>query len=166
MQQLTLSLVLLLFPFALLAQEEIEIAPDSSGVFKKVEEMPRFPGCESPEMTVEEKNACAQRKFLEFIYTRVKYPFIARENGIEGTVVISFVVEPDGMLTNIRIARDIGGGCGEEALRVVELMNTLPERWTPGKMDGEAVRVYYNLPLNFKLEGGGKKKKKGRKERG
>jgi periplasmic protein TonB len=101
---------------------------------------------------------------LEFIYRQVRYPALARENGIEGTVVIVFVVEPDGTLTNIRIARDIGGGCGEEAQRIVELMNAMPERWTPGKVGGEAVRVQYNFPLKFKLEGGGKKKKRKKRE--
>lgn len=166
MQQLTLCLALLLFPLVLLAQEETPIAPDSSGMFKKVEEMPRFPGCDSPEMAVAEKQSCAERKMLEFIYRNVRYPELARQNGIEGVVVISFVVERNGVLTNVQIARDIGGGCGEESKRVVELMNTLPERWTPGKVGGEAVRVHFNLPVKFKLEGGGGKKKKGRKNRG
>lgn len=165
MRQLALSLALLLFPLVLLAQEETQIAPDSNGIFIKVEEMPRFPGCESPEMSVQEKRACAERKLLEFIYRNIRYPELARQNGIEGTVVIQFVVEPNGVLTNIRIARDIGGGCGEEAMRAVELMNTLPERWTPGKVGGEAVRVHYNFPVKYKLEGGGKKKK-GRKKKG
>lgn len=166
MQPLTLSLLLLLLPLTLPAQEEIETIPDSNGVYRVVEEMPRFPGCESPDMTLEEKQACSNQKFLEFIYTRVKYPAIARENGIDGTVLIGFVVEPDGSLTNIRILRDIGGGCGEEARRVAELMSAMPERWTPGKVGGEAVRVHFNFPLKFKLEGGGKKKKKERKKRG
>jgi protein TonB len=164
MRQLTLSLALLLFPFALLAQEESQVAPDSGKIYKIVQVMPRFPGCESPDMILMEKGLCAQEKLLEFVSQNVKYPEGARQDGIEGIVIIGFVVELDGTLTNIQVVREIGGGCGEEGKRVVELMNTLPERWTPGKMDGEDVRVLFNLPVKFKLEGGGKKK--GRKKKG
>lgn len=112
-----------------------------------------------------EKGQGAQEKLLEFVSQNVKYPEGARQNGIEGIVIIGFVVELDGTLANIQVVRDIGGGCGEEAMRAVELMNTLPERWTPGKVGGEAVRVHYNFPVKYKLEGGGKKKK-GRKKKG
>lgn len=120
-------------------------------IFKVVEEMPRFPGCEN-EPTVEAKKACADKKMLEFIYKNIKYPAIARENGVEGTAVITFVVEKDGTVKDARIVRDIGAQCGQEALRVVNMMNEQNIKWIPGKQRGRPVRVQFNLPVRFKLE--------------
>lgn len=120
-------------------------------IFKVVEEMPRFPGCEN-EATTEAKKACADKKMLEFIYKNIKYPAIARENGVEGTAVITFVVEKDGSVKDARIVRDIGAQCGQEALRVVNMMNESNLKWTPGKQRGRSVRVQFNLPVRFKLE--------------
>lgn len=120
-------------------------------IFKVVEEMPRFPGCEN-EATTEAKKACADKKMLEFIYKNIKYPAIARENGVEGTAVITFVVEKDGTVKDARIVRDIGAQCGQEALRVVNMMNESNIKWIPGKQRGRSVRVQFNLPVRFKLE--------------
>jgi protein TonB len=89
---------------------------------------------------------------LEFVYGNIRYPKPARRQGVEGICVVSFVVEKDGRLTNIRLRRDIGAGCGEEVLRVVQLMNEQDIRWIPGKQDGEVVRVEFNLPVQFRLE--------------
>ncbi len=114
--------------------------------FRAVEQMPRFPGCEDMAGTHAEKQACATQKLLEFIYKNIKYPVVARDNGIQGTVVVSFVVEKDGQLTDAIVMRDIGGGCGTEALRVVNLINEKAFRWTPGKQRGRPVRVQFNLP--------------------
>lgn len=120
-------------------------------IFQVVEQMPRFPGCEDAGSD-EEKGQCAQKKLLEYIYKNIKYPTIARENGVEGTAVVSFVVEKDGSITDAKIIRDPGAGCGEEALRVVNKMNELPSKWTPGKQRNENVRVQFNLPVKFRLE--------------
>lgn len=114
--------------------------------------MPRFPGCENEAGDNNAKKACADKKMLEFIYKNIKYPAIARENGVEGTCVIRFVVEKDGSIKDPQIVRDIGAGCGDESLRVVQLMNTMGEKWTPGKQRGRSVRVQFNLPVKFKLE--------------
>lgn len=121
-------------------QEEEEI-------FKVVEDQPAFPGCENISDKAEKKK-CADEKMLQFIYGNIKYPAIARENGVEGMVVIKFVVEKDGSITQAEVVRDIGAGCGQEALRVVGLM----PKWEPGKQRGRAVRVQFNLPVKFKLE--------------
>lgn len=121
--------------------------PKVEEIFKVVEDMPRFPGCED-ESNKDERKQCATQKMLEFIYKNIKYPAIARENGVEGTVVITFVVEKSGEITDARIVRDIGAQCGQEALRVV---NDMP-KWIPGKQRGRAVRVQFNLPVKFKLE--------------
>lgn len=120
-------------------------------IFRVVEEMPRFPGCEDqPDMN--SKRSCAEQKLIEFIYSNVAYPKVARENNVEGTVVIQFVVDVDGCVKNAVIVRDIGGGCGQEALRVVSKMDEMPEKWIPGKQRGKAVPVLLNLPIRFKLE--------------
>ncbi len=125
--------------------------PEIEEIFKVVEDMPRFPGCESTTAGKDDLIACASKKLYEFIYKHIKYPRIANENGIDGMVVIQFVVEKDGSIAGARIVRDIGGGCGNEALRVVNLMNEMPEKWVPGKQRGRPVRVMFNLPVRFKL---------------
>lgn len=122
-------------------------APKVDEIFKVVEDMPRFPGCED-KSNKDDRKKCAEQKMLEYIYKNIKYPAIARENGVEGTVVIQFVVEKDGSITDAKVARDIGAQCGQEALRVVNDMPT----WVPGKQRGRAVRVQFNLPVKFKLE--------------
>lgn len=119
-------------------------------LFKVVEEMPRFPGCEDiVELT--EKKACAQKNMLEYIYKNLVYPTEARDKGIEGLVVLQFIVEKDGSLTGIKTVRSIGGGCDKESMRVIESMNTMDSKWIPGKQRGEKVRVLFTLPVRFKL---------------
>ena len=120
-------------------------------IFQVVEQMPRFPGCENL-ATDAEKKACADKKMLEYIYKNIKYPGIACENGVGGTVVVSFVVEADGSISDAKLIRNPGAGVGEEALRVVNNMNNL-EKWTPGRQRNENVRVQFNLPMRFRLEG-------------
>jgi len=87
----------------------------------------------------------------------MKYPKKAKEQGIQGRVYITFVVEPSGSVTNIQLLRGIGGGCDEEAIRVVKLM----PKWEPGTQRGQAVRVQFNMPIKFSLP----KKKEQTKEK-
>lgn len=124
-----------------------KFAPEED-VFTVVEEMPRFPGCEEQGMTKAEKQVCAEKKMLQFIYERIRYPQLARETGTAGTAVLQFVIEKDGRITDIQIARDPGGGLGKEALRVVK---TMPN-WNPGKQRNKPVRVKYSLPVKYILE--------------
>ena len=84
---------------------------------------------------------------LNFLRSNIKYPQVAREVGIQGTVYVSFVVEKDGSVTQVTILRGIGGGCDEEAIRVTKLM----PKWKPGKQRGKEVRVSYNMPIKFTL---------------
>lgn len=122
-------------------------------VYKIADEMPRFPGCEQLDTTLAFKKKCAQQSLLAFIYSNVRYPMEAQQEGIEGTVVLNFIVEKDGTISNPNIVRDIGGGCGEEALRVVSGMNGAGAVWTPGlNKDGNPIRVSFNLPVKFKIE--------------
>ena len=130
--------------------EEEPAAPELPFII--VEQMPRFPGCEDMAGTKKEKEKCAERKMLEFIYKNIKYPAIARENDVEGTCVIGFVINEEGAITDAKIVRDIGAKCGEEALRVIKLMNSMPQKWTPGKQRGRKVKVQFNMPIRFKLQ--------------
>lgn len=127
--------------------------PAVEEIFKISETMPRFPGCENQNLSASAAKKCADRRMLDFIYSNVHYPSIARENGVEGIAVISFVVEKDGSVTAPRIVRDIGAQCGQEALRIVQLMADQGIKWTPGKQRGRPVRVQFNLPVKFKLDG-------------
>ncbi len=124
--------------------------PPQEEIFRVVEEMPRFPGCE--EVTDrQERESCSQEKLLNFIFDNLQYPALARENDVEGTVVVSFIVEKNGSLSNIRIVRDIGAGCGHEAERIIGQMNSEDIRWIPGKQRGRARRVQFNMPIRFEL---------------
>lgn len=119
-------------------------------IFKVVEEMPRFPGAGCEEIAdATARKQCADKAMLEFIYKGIKYPKAARDAGVEGTVVVTFVVTKDGAIEDAKIVREIGGGCGEEVLR---LMGTMPHNWIPGKQRGRAVNVQFNLPIKFKLD--------------
>ncbi len=96
--------------------------------------MPEFPGGE-----------VALRKFIA---TSVKYPVIAQENGIQGRVYISFVVNTKGKVIDVKIARGVDPNLDKEAIRVV---NSMPA-WKPGKQRGKAVKVSYTVPINFVLQ--------------
>ena len=103
-------------------------------IFKSVEEQPEFPG--------------GTAKLLEYVQKNLKYPMMARESDIQGKVFVGFVVEKDGSISNVKVLRGIGGGCDEEAVRVVQ---SLP-KFKPGKQRGNTVRVAYTLPIVFKLQ--------------
>lgn len=104
------------------------------GVFTYVEEMPEFPGGENA--------------MLGYLAKNIRYPSEARETSISGTVYISFIVHKDGSIGEIELLRGIGGGCEEEAIRVIRNM----PRWRPGKQNGNTVNVQYKLPVNFKIK--------------
>lgn len=116
------------------APEIVEEEVVEQEVFTIVEEMPGYPGGDA--------------KMYEYLGKNIKYPQIARESSIQGRVFVNFVVEPDGSVTNVKVLRGIGGGCDEEAMRVVKSM----PKWKPGKQRGKAVRVSYTLPVVFKLQ--------------
>ncbi|MCP4439188.1 MAG: energy transducer TonB [Aureispira sp.] len=120
-------------------------------VFSIVEQMPRFPGCEDIDGDNASKKQCADQKMLQFIYKNIKYPPMGRDHQIEGLVVVSFVVGRDGYIKDTKVLRDPGSGWGKEGLRIIKLMNNLPERWTPGMQRGQAVEVRYNVPIRIKL---------------
>ncbi len=119
--------------------------------FLFVERMPVF-GQECRELAGDARKACSDRALLAFVQSRVRYPAMARENGLQGTVVVSFTVEKDGSISAIEAVRKVAGGCTEEALKAVEAINNEGQKFTPGMQQGRAVRVRFNLPIKFALQ--------------
>lgn len=102
--------------------------------------------------TLDSIRTCSQYTLLSIISSNIRYPEEARQKDIQGTVVVSFVVEPNGKISTIRVVRDIGGGCGAEAMRVIAALDEAGLSWKPGIQDKKAVRVRQVMPLRFKLE--------------
>lgn len=117
-------------------KEESEGTPDSNKAYDVVDEMPQFPGGPSA--------------LFEFISKNIQYPKEAEDANLQGRVIISFVVEKDGSVSNAKVVRPIDPLLDAEALRVV---NSMP-KWIPGKQNGEAFRVKYTIPVTFRVEGG------------
>ena len=113
---------------------EVGEVEGESDVYQIVEQMPEFPG--------------GVAELFHYISKNIHYPQKAREKGIQGRVFIGFIVEKDGSLSDFKVLRGIGHGCDEEALRVVQSM----PKWKPGMQRDKAVRVSYQIPINFKLE--------------
>lgn len=103
-------------------------------IFQVVEEMPEFPG--------------GMAELMKFLGNNIKYPAVAQENGIQGRVIIQFVVEKDGSVANPVVAKGVDPALDKEALRVVKSM----PKWKPGKQRGKAVRVKYTVPVTFRLQ--------------
>lgn len=137
------------------AKAEVKsITPEDNpkAIYKVVEMMPRFPGDGCEELpTKQEKDQCSQKALLDFIYSNMNYPQRARDNYIEGTVVVQFIVRKDGAVTDAKCVRSIGGGCDEEAVRLVQLMADEELYWIPGLQRGKPVNVQFNFPVKFKL---------------
>ena len=104
-----------------------------NGIFITVEQMPSFPGGEV--------------EMQRYIRENLKYPETAQNGGIEGRVVLRFIVGDDGSITDVTVIRGLDPDCNAEAVRVIESM----PKWTPGKQNNIAVPVYFNLPIQFKL---------------
>ncbi len=119
------------------AKEEIaapEPPKDEHKVFEVVEQMPSFPGGEAA--------------LTAFLSSNTKYPEIALENNIQGRVVVKFIVEKNGSITDVHVVKSVDPSLDKEAVRVVKSM----PKWTPGKQNGQAVRVQYMVPVTFKLQ--------------
>lgn len=127
-------------------EEEVEVEE----IFVRVEKMPAFPGCEDMG-TQEEAIKCTEQNVMSFIYKNLKYPSVARENGVEGTVVISFIINKQGKITDVQLMRDIGAGCGEATKKTIEKLQE-QITFSPGMQQSKPVQVRYNLPIRFKLQ--------------
>jgi periplasmic protein TonB len=102
-------------------------------IFTVVEEMPTFPG--------------GDESRIKFLTENIHYPQMAKESGIQGTVYVTFVIDEKGRVADVKVLRGIGGGCDEEAVRVVKMMPP----WNSGKQSGKPVRVQFNMPIKFTL---------------
>jgi protein TonB len=107
---------------------------EETKVFDVVEQMPSFPGGPSA--------------LMQFLSSNIKYPVVAEENGVQGRVVCTFVVERDGSITDVRVIKSVDPSLDKEAVRVVKSM----PKWIPGKQNGSAVRVKYTVPVTFRLQ--------------
>ena len=107
---------------------------EEAKVFDVVEQMPSFPG--------------GQSALLQYLSSNIKYPVVAEENGIQGRVIVTFVVEKDGSITDVRVVKSVDPSLDKEAQRVVKSM----PKWIPGKQNGAPVRVKYTVPVTFRLQ--------------
>ena len=114
--------------------EEVKVVEEKEYQIFDIQKPPSFPG--------------GERELLKYLAENIKYPPLARENNIQGSVALSFVIQKDGSVSDVSVLKDIGGGCGKEAVRVV---NGMP-KWSPGEANGHPVKVRYTLPVRFKLE--------------
>ncbi|QJD95300.1 energy transducer TonB [Mucilaginibacter robiniae] len=114
--------------------QQVTEAPASNEIFTSVEVTPEFPG--------------GMDKFYQFLGKAIRYPAVARENNVQGRVIVTFVVERDGSLTDVKALRGPGSGLDEEAVRAVKSS----PKWRPGKQNGRDVRVQYTVPVVFTLQ--------------
>ena len=105
-------------------------------VYQIVEQMPQYTG--------------GEEAMMKYVAENIKYPQEAKDKNISGRVFIGFVIEKDGSVSNVKVVRGIGGGCDEEAVRVIKEM----PKWKPGMQKGKPVRVNYMMPIFFKLDDG------------
>ena len=117
-----------------IAQPEPPKHEEENKVFDVVEQMPSFPG--------------GMGALMSWLSQNMKYPPIAAENGVQGRVIVQFVVEKDGSITDVHVAKSVDPSLDKEAARVVKAM----PHWIPGKQNGSAVRVKYTVPVTFKLQ--------------
>jgi protein TonB len=110
------------------------VKEEETKVFDVVEQMPSFPGGPSA--------------LMQYLSSNIKYPVVAEENGVQGRVVCTFVVEKDGSITDVRVVKSVDPSLDKEAMRVVKGM----PKWIPGKQNGSAVRVKYTVPVTFRLQ--------------
>ena len=115
--------------------EEKKPEPEKEEVFRAVEQMPRFPGGEA--------------ELMKYLSSHINYPTMAMENNVQGRVVVQFVVTKTGKIGEVKVVRSVDRDLDKEAVRVCK---TLPD-FIPGKMNGQAVNVWYTLPVSFKLQG-------------
>jgi TonB family protein len=117
-------------------------------VHEKVDQMPRFSGCEGLGMIDEAIEKCAKEKLYEYMGTNINYPKSAQKEGIEGKVLVSYVIDEQGAVADVEIKESVDERLDAEALRVIESMPS----WTPGVHEGTTVKVAMILPIMFKLD--------------
>jgi protein TonB len=152
-------LLTLLLTFKVLsakAQDEprLQAANKGEDIFCMVETMPYLLLKTEEARDLEHYKQLTTQHLLQFIYSHFRYPPISKDMCISGTVIVSFTIGADGLINpaSIRCVRDLGGGIGDEAKRVIKLMADLGWQWVPGKQRGVPVPVQYNLPIRICLK--------------
>ena len=153
---------LLLASFLSASSVQAQEKQDNTINFDKVESKPVWPGCED-EGTEELRFNCFNNNLMRYIASNVEYPEEARKKGIQGRVFISFIIEKDGSVSNVTVARGTHKLLDNAAVNVIK---NIPVELTPGYQDGKPVRMSYTIPINFKLAGKETKKKKKKKNKG
>ena len=110
-----------------------ELLPDDS-VYNNIEVMPEFPG--------------GMDAMMKYLSENIKYPEQAKEKNTQGRVLVTFIVEKNGSISDVKVVKGIGNGCDEEAVRVISAM----PKWKPGMQNGKKVRVSFAIPISFKLQ--------------
>lgn len=155
MKSSILTFLLSILSFFLAAQ-----TPSDTTVYNIADEMPypllnscipeRHPGWNGNADSI---RRCAETQFFSILAKNVRYPEDARTNNIQGTVVVSCIIEPGtGRMSGLQLLKDIGGGCGQEALRVLKALEEAGLRWKPGQLAGKSVRMRHTLPIRFRLQ--------------
>jgi TonB family protein len=120
---------------------------DAEFVFNTIDTLPLFPGCQKETVSFEELRNCSNETMYQYIFNHLNYPVEARRKGIQGQVIVQFIVTKDGAIKDPVIRRGLGGGCNEEVLAVV---NGMPD-WIPAVLDGKKVASRFTLPVKFVL---------------
>jgi protein TonB len=121
-------------PSELQVIEEPKVVEDKTYEMFDIQKPPSFPGGEA--------------ELMKFLNKNIEYPALAKENNIQGVAVLTFVVNKDGSVSDVAIVKEIGGGCGKEAVRVVKMM----PKWSAGEANGHPVKVRFTLPVRFRLD--------------
>ncbi|MBR5781508.1 MAG: energy transducer TonB [Bacteroidales bacterium] len=126
------KLFLIMFFMAFVSVNAYSQSDDSDNeVYSMVDERAQFPG--------------GQNEMLKYLQENLQYPEAAKANNVHGRVIVKFIVERDGSLSDIKVMKGIGSGCNEEAIRLIQSM----PKWKPGKNKGKEVRVSMMVPVNF-----------------
>ncbi len=148
----TFLALFLTFQLAALAQT----APADTMIYEvaEVAAYPLMKSCQPADhagWTTDSIRRCAEAQLIALLARNIRYPEAARQNNTEGTVVVSFVVEPNGHMSQYKLLKDIGNGCGEESLRVLQALEEAGMRWQPGLAKGKPIRARQSLPIRFRL---------------
>ena len=134
MKVLVLVAMMFAFGFSTASAQKTVVSQKNEEVFDVVEQMPEYPG--------------GMQALFEFLSQNIKYPEDAQKQKVEGRVIVTFVVETDGSISNVEVAKHAFPSLDNEAVRVIQAM----PNWTPGKQSGKVVRVKYTIPINFSLK--------------
>lgn len=134
MKKLIFMSMMMFFSLATVNAQKTVVSQKNQKVFEVVEQMPEYPG--------------GAMAMMEFLQDNMKYPADAEKQKVQGKVMVSFIVETDGSITDVKVMKNVFPSLDAEAIRVVKAM----PRWTPGKQKGKVVRVHFSLPITYRLK--------------